>query len=316
LIRRGDGLLISDINPRVGTSSAFTLGRGVNLPEFLCRQIGGGRVAWDHQLVGQLKGTRVVRRLTDSWYRVADFQELRGLVFDLDDTLIDQKRWIYEKFLLLADRFSGQLGTTEGFVTTAMRIVEEGDRRTTIDAAIASLGLDPALREPLIEAYRELEPEVCRTFPDVIPSLLTLRQMGLKIGILTDNPPDSQRQKLRRAGRLEELADAIVLTREVGEEKPAPAGYLKIAQCLDLPPAVLAAVGDNPYRDAAGAMAAGYGHVFLVARAQGLFNMDEAIYRNSFAGQRGEYLRVDDLRALVACLNLGRRTVQLLEKSR
>jgi FMN phosphatase YigB (HAD superfamily) len=108
-------------------------------------------------------------------------------------------------------------------------------------------------------------------YGDVLPTLAQLRRQGLRLGLLTDNPPASQRMKLDVSG-LATHFQAIVFTGELGVTKPATAGFAAIAHVLQIPYHRLVMVGDNLYRDALGALKCGYRHAFLIQRVGGFFN--------------------------------------------
>ena len=139
------------------------------------------------------------------------------------------------------------------------------------------LDLDDAIRQRLIETYRQARPEDCPLYSDVLVTLQQLHRLGYRIGILMDNSPALQRQKLDVCGLLP-LIDALVLTADLGTQKPDPKVFEECAHSLDLPPEQLVMVGNNVFRDMQGACNAGYRHAFQIQRAGALlsFNLDLA----------------------------------------
>jgi HAD superfamily hydrolase (TIGR01549 family) len=204
-------------------------------------------------------------------------RHVEGVVFDLDDTLLPQKPWMAAKLALVHDACRDSLPARETFLAEALRLVEEGPRETLFDVLAERLGLDAVTRDRLLHEYREARPTTCELYPDVQATLLGLRRAGYKLGILSDNPPASQRLKLERSG-LEPLVDAVVFTREAGGEKPSKGGFAAISERMEIRPAALAMVGDNPYRDLAGALEAGYAIAYLVRRAGSFWSFDPALY--------------------------------------
>jgi FMN phosphatase YigB (HAD superfamily) len=97
--------------------------------------------------------------------------------------------------------------------------------------------------------------------------------------LISDGLEERQRAKLKAAG-LESAFDAIEIT-SGASTKPAPDGFVAIARGLALPAASLAMVGNNPYRDVAGAAAAGYGATYLLARPGALYNFDSAVWEDA-----------------------------------
>lgn len=299
LVREGKAW-VSDLNPRVGTSATHWCGTGFNPALHVCRSIHPGLPA---SRAPRADGRRSVRYLQELVLDPLPARPvpLRGVVFDLDDTLLDQKRWIVSKLSLLHAAFRHLLPEPRVFLTEALRLLEEGARSDLIERIVSSLGLDAGLTATLIDAYRTAAPAEAPLFPDALPVLEGLRRAGYRLALLADNPPESQRRKLAAAPELEALFDAAILTRDVGAEKPDPRGFLVAAERLGLAPDALAMVGDNPYRDVLGALRAGYGAAFLVARPAGLFRFDAPLFAELAAGL-GEFRAVESLRALVPLL--------------
>jgi putative hydrolase of the HAD superfamily len=97
-------------------------------------------------------------------------------------------------------------------------------------------------------------------FPDTLPTLKTLRERGLRIGIVSDTGFD-----LRPAMDLLELSplvDTVVMSFEYGVCKPATTVFLTACDRLGADPRRTLMVGDNPLTDS-GAVAAGM-PVFLL----------------------------------------------------
>lgn len=268
ILESSDGLSISDLNPRVGTSSVFTLGAGVNLAAFLCRSAGASLHDGD---APPLRRVRMSRVLEERFVPEASFAP-RALLFDLDDTLLDHKRWILVKLGLLWQSRKTEFPPRESFLRAAWRIIEEESPSHTIDALVRDLGLPTSLRESLIDDYRHIAPASAPLFPDVVGGLAAFRDRGLRLALVTDNPPASQRQKVSAAG-LEACFDVVVYTREAGDEKPSPVGLQSALSQLAIAAEDAAMVGDQPLRDGAAALAAGLARFFWVQRGGGLLNI-------------------------------------------
>ncbi len=88
-----------------------------------------------------------------------------------------------------------------------------------LDYALARLGVDPQVREPLMQAYLALD-----AYSEVPQMLARLRQGGLKTAILSNGEPQMLSAAVRSAG-LEQLLDAVLSVEEVGIFKPHPKVY-------------------------------------------------------------------------------------------
>ena len=88
-----------------------------------------------------------------------------------------------------------------------------------LDYALARTGVDAAVREPLMAAYRSLD-----AYPEVPDVLRRLREGGLKTAILSNGEPEMLAAGARSA-RIDDLLDAVLSVEEVGIFKPHPKVY-------------------------------------------------------------------------------------------
>lgn len=100
-------------------------------------------------------------------------------------------------------------------------------------------------------------------FPDTLPTLRALRDLGLRVGIVSDTGFDL-RPVFDVLG-LTPFLDAVVLSFEVGACKPDPSVFRTACHRLATDQADTLMVGDSPLTDA-GAVAAGL-HVLLLPRS-------------------------------------------------
>jgi HAD superfamily hydrolase (TIGR01549 family) len=260
----GSQPVISDINPRIGTSATHSLAEGINLPGFLMGITHRGAGPAPKQL---RKNVRTVRLLND--LVIPQIGRPRGIVFDLDDTLVDHKLWMLQKIEATYEIFFHQHESKDTFLSFASSLIDEGVRADLIDKLLIELQLPNSLRTQAIEAYRAATVPNTPLFPDVAPTLRALKAEGFPLAILTDNPPVTQRAKIAHAETLS-CFDAVVYAREHGAEKPNASGFLEASRKLSVDPAQLVMVGDNYFRDGIGATRSGYMHA-LIVRRQGTF---------------------------------------------
>ena len=67
---------------------------------------------------------------------------MRGVVFELDDTLLDQKAWMISKLELTWREEKARLPARTVFLSTALQIIEEGNHAYLFDALCLQLDLD------------------------------------------------------------------------------------------------------------------------------------------------------------------------------
>lgn len=125
---------------------------------------------------------------------------------------------------------------------------------------VRALGVEGAARELVAEAFlgagREVELEFA---PGIGPCLATLRERGLRLGIVCDvgfSGGELLRELLGREGLLEHFS-GWAFSDEVGHYKPAPQIFEAALGALEARPAEAMHVGDLRRTDVAGAAALG-----------------------------------------------------------
>lgn len=116
------------------------------------------------------------------------------------------------------------------------------------------------LAEPSRFAAAELYERFARAdawqlYPDVLDTLETLRQRGLRLGVVS-NWDERLPRLLERLG-LAPFFDVVVTSSSVGVEKPNPRIFRHCLEHLGVEPEHALHVGDAPIDDVEGAMAAG-----------------------------------------------------------
>lgn len=177
---------------------------------------------------------------------------IRGVVFDLDDTLYRESDYVRSGFRHIA-RLVGRSDAERSEVARWLTDAFDGGRRgDTFDALLGAFP-DVARRysvEDLVVAYRSHRPSI-ELGRDVEPALDAVRATGVRLGILSDGPLASQSAKAE-ALRLRRWFEPIVLTASLGpgQSKPATTGFEAIAQAWGVNDGTrLAYVGDNPAKD-------------------------------------------------------------------
>src|SRR6185312_5084096 len=110
-----------------------------------------------------------------------------------------------------------------------------------------------------LDAYREYWVQATHTDPEAAPMLATLRERGLRLGILSSTPwPGAWHEEwLRRDGVLH-LFDACVWSSDLPWTKPHPRAFRAALDALGVTdPSRVVYVGDRPYDDVSGAKAVG-----------------------------------------------------------
>jgi FMN phosphatase YigB (HAD superfamily)/carbamoylphosphate synthase large subunit len=296
ILKKGSNYFFSDVNPRIGTSAVFSYKLGINFPLFLCSYI-NNEVYPRSQNNFKSKKIKMVRYLEELWIQKENSDNIKGIVFDLDDTLINQKQWIMDKLEILWSQFRKTLPKKIEFLLTAAQIIEEGNRSKVFDNLASEFKLSYSFKEKLINIYRDIKPKKCPLFPDVLPTIRELKKMNLKLALLTDNPPKSQKQKIRICN-LEELFDVIVYSRELSQEKPNKALFKEVSNLLKIPEKSLIMVGDNLYKDILGSLKSNYKSAYWIVREGTFFNFEQRIF-DKLIINKYNINKINDLRHLL-----------------
>ncbi|SDO23715.1 putative hydrolase of the HAD superfamily [Nakamurella panacisegetis] len=201
-----------------------------------------------------------------------------GVLFDIDDTLIDFSgaarnalldvaaafgsapdvgermllSWAavsdvqYERFL------SGELTFDDMLVARMAAVIDEMDPAGTLELDAAPL--EELRNTSIFTHYAQ--------FDDVAAALERFRADGAAIAVLSNADGPYQRRKMAAAG-LADFIDGAVFSGDLGVAKPDPGIFLAGAASLGLPPERVVYVGDRWATDAIGALRAGLAAVWL-----------------------------------------------------
>lgn len=187
---------------------------------------------------------------------------LKGVVFDLDHTLFDR----YASLAYVVPEFFKSFKISKSFTREkAAALIIYADRN------FVHLGWQRVLdfldenglfeEKPSLEQYSEFLlssfQKISVPFYFAKPMLAELREMGLKIGLITNGRTEIQRAKLKNL-ELEESFDEIIVSGEIGYHKPDTKPFELMSERLGIEPFELMYVGDNPENDVEASRRAGY----------------------------------------------------------
>ncbi|MBV9410900.1 MAG: HAD family hydrolase [Acidimicrobiia bacterium] len=184
-----------------------------------------------------------------------------AVLFDLDDTLFDQRLWLEGAWRSVAAVASTRYGVDRVQLLDALLAVaaEGSDGGRIIDGALARMGVTGVPTIPLVDVFRAHRPPLLLPYPGV-GMALSLLKARIPLGLVTDGDPRIQSAKLSALG----LGDAfrvVVFSDELAParaaRKPDPAPFLRAASVLGVSPRATVFVGDRPDKDVVGGHAAG-----------------------------------------------------------
>lgn len=120
---------------------------------------------------------------------------------------------------------------------------------------------EASLARRVAAAYREIRLRSIALYPETREVLEALRGR-YRLGVVSNGPSEIQRAKLRKFG-LEATFDPVIISGEVGREKPEPSIFHLALEEAGARPEEAAHVGDSLVHDVAGAVGAGLTSVWV-----------------------------------------------------
>jgi HAD superfamily hydrolase (TIGR01549 family) len=214
-------------------------------------------------------------------------RSLQIVLFDLDDTLHDDTYAYHNAAEDVAREVAAEHGIDALALKAAYIAEAEGFwhrlspedlhvklsslRASMWQSALDSVGIGDAaeLAQRSAERYNAYRGKYLTLFPGAVDLLRSLRERGIRLGIVTNGLSETHREKIALL-QISEYFDAIFLSDEVGMVKPDPLLFAHACRTLDGAPAHAAMVGDRYDRDIRGALTAGLFTIWLNVRAEEL----------------------------------------------
>lgn len=252
-----------EINPRFGGGSPLSMKAGARSAEYILKLLSGETPEYG----GNIADGAVYCRFDQSVCVAEGKRNVKGVIFDLDDTLYAEKEYVKSGYRAVSEYLGG------GYEDKLWEYFLCG--KPAIDMLLKDLGREHE-KADAVRIYRSHEPDI-HLYSGAREMLEALRARGIKIGIITDGRSEGQRAKIRALG-LENLADDIVITDELGGvqfRKPCDVAFRILQTRWRLNFCDMAYVADNPAKDFQAPQQLGMGCV--------LFKNDGGIY-NDYAG--------------------------------
>ena len=185
---------------------------------------------------------------------------IKAVLFDLDGTLYDRDELVRKVVSDQYDCFRTELQAIgkDDFVRRVLQLdaYGYGDKPGLYRTLSQELGLTSELVEPLVQNFWSSYDTKCELPEDTRLTLQTLRQRGIRLGVITNGGVERQQRKLELLG-ISSWFDAIVISEAEGVRKPDPEIFRRaLARCsVESSEAIF--VGDHPDADIGGALNAG-----------------------------------------------------------
>ncbi len=238
LIRDKDGVdWFIEINPRFGGGAPLSMKAGARSAESILKLMDGEAVSYQQDIADGA----IYSRFDQSVCIQEGKSQIKGIIFDLDDTLYKEKEYVASGFKAVSDYFGG------GYEDNLWQYFQSG--KPAIDEFLKKFGRETK-EVTALKVYRRHIPKI-HLYDGVKEMLENLHQQGIRTGIITDGRPMGQRNKIEALG-LANLVDDIIITDELGGiqfRKPCDIAFRIMLIRWRLNPADVIYVGDNVAKD-------------------------------------------------------------------
>ena len=224
-----------EINPRFGGGAPLSMKAGARSAEAILHLLDGEEI--EGQRIAD--GGAIYSRFDQSVCLTEGGGRIKGVIFDLDDTLYSEKDYVRSGYKAVSDYLSG------GYEERLWSFFESG--KPAIDELLKELGQENE-KEAVLNVYRSHKPNI-HLYPNVDKVIEELKGKGIKVGIITDGRPEGQRNKLEA---LNLDVEDVIITDELGGiqfRKPCDVAFRIMMTRWRMNPADIVYVGDNPAKD-------------------------------------------------------------------
>lgn len=212
----------------------------------------------------------------------------KAMLIDLDDTILAYDKLARPTWLKVCRKYESELpGVTPGEVLEAIdqyrkwywsdpvrhrraRLGLGNVRGDVVEGGFERLGITaPALALKMGNEYAEQRERAVAPFPGAIDALVSLKNIGTRMAMVTNGTSENQRYKINR-WRLDQYFDYILIEGEFGTGKPEPEVYRHAMATLDARPSETWMVGDNLDWEVAAPQRMGIAGVWHDWRGRGL----------------------------------------------
>lgn len=229
-----------EINPRFGGGSPLSMKAGARSAESILKILRGEKPAYRNDIADGAIYSRFDNSVCIDTGKSPE--QIRGVIFDLDDTLYPEKEYVRSGYKAIADYLNDPSAADKMW-----QFFEEG--KAAIDEYLIQIHKEQE-KERCLNVYRNHMPSISLR-KGVIPLLNNLKDQGIKIGIITDGRPQGQKNKIA-ALNLNNYIDDIIITDELGGaqfRKPNDIAFRIMQARWRLPFEQIIYVGDNPAKD-------------------------------------------------------------------
>ena len=228
-----------EINPRFGGGAPLSMKAGARSAETILKLLSGETVDYINE--DEIADGAIYSRFDQSVCISEGKCRIKGVIFDLDDTLYSEKEYVRSGFRAVSDYLGG------GYEELLWAFFSDG--KPALDELLRRIERENE-KDAVLKIYRTHDPDI-HFLDDALETIEELRRKGIKVGIITDGRPEGQRKKIKALG-LEKLVDDIIITDELGGvqfRKPCDIAFRIMQNRWRLPASEIVYIGDNPAKD-------------------------------------------------------------------
>ncbi len=229
-----------EINPRYGGGAPLSMKAGARSAETVLKLLLGKEIDGDINISQGAIYSRFDQSVCI--HNGNAKQPIKGVIFDLDDTLYGEKQYIKSGFDAVAKYLNKDAAADKLWYNFEQK-------KAAIDVYLEEIEQMDKKAECL-RVYREHIPNIS-LYEGVKDLIDELKKREIKVGIITDGRPIGQRNKLLALG-LNDMVDDIIVTDELGGEqfrKPCDISFRIIQRKWRIPFEHIMYIGDNLSKD-------------------------------------------------------------------
>ncbi len=226
-----------EINPRYGGGAPLSMKAGARSAEYILRLLNEEKISDNVKIADKA----IYSRFDQSVCIEEGAGTVRGIIFDLDDTLYSEKEYVRSGYQAVSEYLGGH------YEEKLWKFFEEG--KFAIDELLKDLHRENE-KEAVLNVYRNHKPTI-HLYDGVKEMIEQYQKNGYKVGIITDGRPEGQRNKIEALG-LDKIVDDMIITDELGGiqfRKPCDIAFRIMQTKWRLPASEMVYVGDNPNKD-------------------------------------------------------------------
>ena len=209
LMKNNGKQILFEINARLAGTSALSIEAGVNLPLLAVMDALGMKLpdSFDFK-----EGLVLSRYFEEVYFR--EPRRFKAVIFDLDDTLFDEKQYVYSGFAAVSSYAAQKLGIDEkNLYSLLVETFQNQGRKNVFDFALKKLNVyTKDLVDDMVRIYRTHLPSI-DLYDDSLRVLNNIRDY--RIGLITNGDKKVQESKIDALG-IRKFFNVILYADEYG----------------------------------------------------------------------------------------------------